>query len=311
MSNLKIKKNFFFNILPIFNQSFFLKIIKNQIINKPIFLLKFTNINIEYKNFVMQNFVFLEQNSVCSIIDIYISINNNFYNDVQNHNFYQNTFVLNNSSVLNYNIFFDLKNKIHNNNHCIITGEQKTRSSFLVWAFILDGHKISFQVKLFFIRKESISKFNCLKLAKNNSMYKFNIESQHIAAKCKSDLKIRGIITGHAKVFCLGKIKAYKYADDSLSDLQFKNMLLSKYAHIESRPSLEIYNDNIICTHGSAISYIDNIALHYMQSRGINLLIGQKLLLISFIFFILDKMIYKSILAYIKKNIIIKKNNAK
>ena len=68
-----------------------------------------------------------------------------------------------------------------------------------------------------------------------------------------------------------------------------KNIILSKNALIHSNPQLEIYNDDVKCSHGSTTGQIDDEAVHYMRSRGINESDAKKLILHSFLTNIIKK----------------------
>ncbi|OGT91163.1 MAG: hypothetical protein A2298_04940 [Gammaproteobacteria bacterium RIFOXYB2_FULL_38_6] len=69
-----------------------------------------------------------------------------------------------------------------------------------------------------------------------------------------------------------------------------KNLLLSDEAEIDTKPELEIYADDVQCSHGATIGQLDETALFYLQSRGIELLEAQNLLKQAFVFEIIDRM---------------------
>ena len=62
-----------------------------------------------------------------------------------------------------------------------------------------------------------------------------------------------------------------------------RNVLLTKYAKVNSKPQLEIYADDVACSHGSTTGQIDKEALFYLQSRGINRRQAETLLLSAFL----------------------------
>ena len=299
MQICKIKKNIFFNIFPIFNQCIYTKIKKGNILKKPIFFINFNNIDLKYNKNLLQNFVFLDKNTKCTIIDIYISTNYLKISQKIQTNHLHRTFILNNNSILYYIFLINLKNKYRN--HYVVTGEQNEKSLFLVWSFILQGKKISIKINLFFIRKHIINKFLCITLSKSRDIYKLDIFPQHVSPQCNSNSIIKSIINDYSRILFLGKVKVYKYSNTSKGHLKFKTLLLSRDAKVESRPGLEIYNDDVICTHGFTVSYINKTLLYYIQSRGISYLTAQKLLLKSFSSFITYTIQYKAISSYIIK----------
>jgi Fe-S cluster assembly protein SufD len=69
-----------------------------------------------------------------------------------------------------------------------------------------------------------------------------------------------------------------------------RNLLLSDKAQIDTKPQLEIYADDVKCTHGATIGQIDEIALFYLRSRGIDEVSARRLLLLAFASECLDRM---------------------
>jgi len=68
-----------------------------------------------------------------------------------------------------------------------------------------------------------------------------------------------------------------------------KNILLSKHTKAFSRPELQIYSDDIKCSHGSTIGSIDENALYYMQSRGLDIKTAKKIFMQGFLKSLLDE----------------------
>jgi Fe-S cluster assembly protein SufD len=69
-----------------------------------------------------------------------------------------------------------------------------------------------------------------------------------------------------------------------------RNLLLSDDARIDTKPQLEIYADDVKCTHGATIGQIEENALFYLRSRGIDEISARKLLLLAFASECLDRM---------------------
>ena len=68
------------------------------------------------------------------------------------------------------------------------------------------------------------------------------------------------------------------------------NLILSDKSTVHSNPQLEIHNDDVKCSHGSATGQIDDEAIYYMRTRGINEKLAKQLILNSFIDEIIEKM---------------------
>ena len=104
------------------------------------------------------------------------------------------------------------------------------------------------------------------------SNQKISVEStaHHIAAQTSSNTIARGIMDDKAKGNFTGKIIVAASAEKTQAKLENKNILLSKFSEMNTRPLLEVYNGDIQCSHGATVGYLDEEALFYLRSRGIS-----------------------------------------
>ena len=106
---------------------------------------------------------------------------------------------------------------------------------------------------------------------------------EHQVPHCNSRETFRGIIADSAKATFNGKIHIFKDAQKSDAQLNNKNLLLTNSAEINTKPELEIYADDVVCAHGATIAKIDEKAIYYLKTRGINEMQAKKMLSIGFI----------------------------
>lgn len=104
----------------------------------------------------------------------------------------------------------------------------------------------------------------------------------HHKPDCQSEIVTRSVVGGKAKNSFVGKIIVYPGAHKTQAKLENKNLLLSDNAEVNSKPELEIYNEDVMCTHGSTVGYLDIDALFYLKSRGIPELEAKKMLIEAF-----------------------------
>jgi Fe-S cluster assembly protein SufD len=104
----------------------------------------------------------------------------------------------------------------------------------------------------------------------------------HVMPHCSSRELYKGILSGMAKGVFNGKIYVHKNAQKTDAQQTNKNLLLSKDAWINTKPQLEIYADDVKCTHGSTIGQLDQDAIFYSRSRGIDLEAARGLLTQAF-----------------------------
>ncbi len=91
----------------------------------------------------------------------------------------------------------------------------------------------------------------------------------HEVPDCSSEQDYKGILTGHSRAVFNGKVIVAKGAQHTSAKQQNKNLLLSANAEVDTKPQLEIFADDVICTHGATVGQLDEDALFYMAARGI------------------------------------------
>ncbi len=106
---------------------------------------------------------------------------------------------------------------------------------------------------------------------------------QHNKPNCLSNENFRGILDGKSRAIFNGKIFVARNAQKTNAYQSNKNILLSDEARINSKPQLEIYADDVKCTHGATAGYLDREMLFYIESRGISKEKAKSLLLNSFV----------------------------
>jgi len=112
----------------------------------------------------------------------------------------------------------------------------------------------------------------------------------HTSAHTTSNLIIKGLLNDTAKSLYQGTIIVDQCAKQTKALQENKNMLLSPNAQAQSIPSLEVLTNDVHCTHGSASGYLDQHALFYAQTRGIDHQNAQRILLHGFFADILESL---------------------
>jgi Fe-S cluster assembly protein SufD len=105
---------------------------------------------------------------------------------------------------------------------------------------------------------------------------------EHASPHCNSRQFYNGILDGHSHGVFHGRIVVHKDAQKSDAKQTNRNLLLSDDAQIDTKPQLEIYADDVKCTHGATIGQIEENALFYLRSRGIDEITARRLLLMAF-----------------------------
>ncbi len=105
---------------------------------------------------------------------------------------------------------------------------------------------------------------------------------EHASPHCASRQFYNGILDDHAHGVFHGRIIVHKDAQKTDAKQTNRNLLLNDDAQIDTKPQLEIYADDVKCTHGATIGQIEENALFYLRSRGIDQREARRLLLEAF-----------------------------
>lgn len=105
---------------------------------------------------------------------------------------------------------------------------------------------------------------------------------RHAAPNAQSRQTHKAIVDGSARAVFNGRILVAPYASGTDAQQQSRNLLLSDHARVDTKPQLEIENDDVKCAHGAAIGQLDPDELFYLQSRGLDLAAAKNLLTYGF-----------------------------
>ena len=126
-------------------------------------------------------------------------------------------------------------------------------------------------------------------LMDKNQFIDNHIFIHHAVPYCTSKQEFRGVLDDYAGTIFNGHILVDKDAQKTQAYQNCRNILVSDKAKIETQPFLEIYADDVKCSHGASVGQLDNEALFYLRSRGIHEDHARTLLMYAFVAGILDK----------------------
>jgi Fe-S cluster assembly protein SufD len=139
-------------------------------------------------------------------------------------------------------------------------------------SFIMSlGAKLSrIDVSTVYLGSQACAHMNGLYAVSDKQHVDIHLNAEHIATHCSTYQNIRGMADGSAKAVFNGRICVHKNAVKSYSEQANHNLLLSSTAEIDTKPELEIYNDDVKCAHGATVGQLDQDALFYLMARGIS-----------------------------------------
>ncbi|MBV9803474.1 MAG: SufD family Fe-S cluster assembly protein, partial [Solirubrobacterales bacterium] len=111
----------------------------------------------------------------------------------------------------------------------------------------------------------------------------FDTTQEHAAANTTSDLAFRGVLQGRSTAVWKGNIIVDPGAQKTDAFQESRNLLLSKRAHADAIPGLEIQANDVRCTHAAAVAQVDPEQLFYLRSRGLKLDVARRLVIEGFL----------------------------
>lgn len=140
----------------------------------------------------------------------------------------------------------------------------------------LNGHVVGFgselsrlDIDVMHRGENAHAKLNAIYLLDGEENFDLHSTIEHEIGHCVTDENVRGIVGGSATAVFNGRIHIHRDAQKTLAELNNKNLLLSDDATINTKPELEIYADDVRCAHGATVAELDQSALYYMMSRGV------------------------------------------
>lgn len=126
-------------------------------------------------------------------------------------------------------------------------------------------------------------------IATNNDNIEFKTYMNHSSSHTQSGQRVKCIGSDNSSTLFEGTVYIKKGVADITAHQQNKNLLLSDSARIKSNPWLEIYADDVKCSHGSTTGMLNPEEIFYMRQRGISEKVAQKLQIESFAVEIVEK----------------------
>ncbi|MDN3664714.1 Fe-S cluster assembly protein SufD [Algibacter miyuki] len=253
----------------------YIHIPKNKLVEKPIQIIHFSTGTNEAALHQPRNLVVVGENSHVQIIERHQSLSDNavLTNSVTE------IFASKRAIVDYYKIQNDNENASLIDNTFI---QQKRESVASVHTFTFGG-KLTRNNLNFYQNGERIdSILKGVTIIGEKQHVDHNTLVHHIEPNCESHQDYKGIFGGNATGVFNGKIIVEKEAQKTNAFQANNNILISDKASINTKPQLEIFADDVKCSHGCTIGQLDESALFYMQSRGIPKKEAKALLMYAF-----------------------------
>ncbi len=219
-----------------------------------------------------RNLVIIEESAHGSIIENYIAIGSHAsFTNVVNE-----IFVDENASLEHYKVQ-RAKGETYHNNFTQVFQNGNTNINQVTLS--LDGQWIRNNLHFYMNGQNCNSLLYGLYITDGNQFVDNHSKVDHAKPNGYSDEKYKGILKDHSTAVFNGKIMVHVDAQKTNAYQRNMNILLSNDATVNTKPQLEIFADDVKCTHGATIGQLDEEPMFYLRSRGISELEARKLLL--------------------------------
>ncbi len=253
----------------------FVYVPKGTVLEEPIYLLFISSANASPTLTHPRNLILLEDNSQATIIEDYISL----ADDVYFSNSVTEVVVGQNSVLSHYKIERESKKAF---NVSTIRFQQSRSSNVTFHSVLLGGALVRSNVHPVMAGEGSECIINGLFMPTGRQHMDNYMRVEHASPHCDSRQLYKGILDGRSHGVFHGRIIVHKNAQKTDAKQTNKNLLLSDEAQIDTKPQLEIYADDVKCTHGATIGQMDQNSIFYLRSRGISEDTSRALLLLAF-----------------------------
>jgi Fe-S cluster assembly protein SufD len=121
-----------------------------------------------------------------------------------------------------------------------------------------------------------------LYLAGDKQLIDYHMDVNHALPNCSSRENFKGILYGKGRAVFDGLVYVAKDAQKTDAAMSNRNLILSQNAEVDTKPQLEIYADDVKCSHGTTVGQIEPEMLFYLRSRGISAAVARRMLCLGF-----------------------------
>ena len=258
-----------------------LEVFDNYKFKKPLIIYNYFSENL--KNVILNNSNYIKLNKGSELTVVEYTIDNS------KNNFIKNTLdkiLLNNSAVYKNMSIQNSKSSGHFYRYTQASLENNSDYQNFILTSGLKFNKSEIEVNLN-KEKSSCSILSALNITENEHQ-EIKTRINHYAPNCKSYQKIKNVVNENGKGVYQGKIFVKDIAQKTNAYQLSKALILNDKAEFDAKPELEIYADDVKCSHGSTSGSIDKDAIHYLMTRGIDAKTAKQLLINGFLNDILD-----------------------
>ncbi|MDA9065318.1 Fe-S cluster assembly protein SufD [Candidatus Pelagibacter sp.] len=254
---------------------------ENYSMNKPLIIYNITTKELKSTAINLKTDIVLEKNSSLKLIDLFDdSSENNFINIVQNFDIAQDAI------LKNYKIDHKKNSNIKYSYNNINLEKNSISENFI---FSTGSKFIKNEINCNLNNEYSSAFINGIINLTNSQHHEIKTNINHLAENTKSYQLIKSVLNENAKGIYQGKIYVDSKAQKTNGYQLSKALLLSENTEFDGKPELEIYADDVKCSHGATSGNLDEDAIFYLMSRGLSNQQSKELLINGFLLDAVEK----------------------
>ena len=293
IENNKIQDNALISLNNAFTMhNFKISIEDNYKVKKPLIVYHITNSELNSSNINYQLNFLLGENCSLRLIDIHEDKSEkNFINIYYNFNLKKNSIIKN----------FKLDNSNNNNIKYLFNNIDQDTNSVSETFILSNGSKfIKNEINCNLNGKYSSAFVNGIFSLNENKHHEIKTNINHLVENTKSYQLIKSVLDSSSKAVYQGKIYVDKDAQKTDGYQLSKAILLNEKSEFNAKPELEIYADDVKCSHGSASGSLNEDSIFYLRSRGLSYKEAKNLLIKGFLLDVIEKITDEEIKNIIK-----------
>ena len=254
---------------------------ENYSMNEPLIIYNITTKELKSTAINLKTDIVLEKNSSLKLIDLFDdSSENNFINIVQNFDIAQDAI------LKNYKIDHKKNSNIKYSYNNINLEKNSISENFI---FSTGSKFIKNEINCNLNDEYSSAFINGIINLTNSQHHEIKTNINHLAENTKSYQLIKSVLNENAKGIYQGKIYVDSKAQKTNGYQLSKALLLSENTEFDGKPELEIYADDVKCSHGATSGNLDEDAIFYLMSRGLSNQQSKELLINGFLMDAVEK----------------------
>lgn len=277
------------------NEGLYIRVEKNVELKKPLMLINHTVCGAQNLFFNLRNLIILEEGAAADFIEYYHysgEVKSRYFANIANEIF------VGRKARFNH---YKFQNEAFKANHVALSNvEVKADGAYNSFCLQKGANIGRNETRVFLRENNARTNVDAAYIMNGWATLDTTTDVEHLAPCTFSHQLVKGVVGGDARGVFQGKIHIAKDAVKTEGFQLHKALLLSDTAEIDVKPELEIFADDVKCSHGAASGELDENALFYMQSRGIGLEEAKQILIDAYLDDVISKISFEAIRDWFK-----------